>query len=472
MAAHTTELYSLGDTDYAIPPGETLRELLDERGMSQRDLARRADLSPKHVNRLLQGLVPLSADVAQRLERVTGTPARIWNRLEANYRSDLERLRSQRDLAECGEWLGKLPVKALVERGVLPELPADRAARVEQMLSFFGVATVEAWDDVYLSLACSFRQSTAYEARPGAVATWLRLGEIAAQDVHCEPFDRAGLESALPELRALTSEPPEVFSSKMQEICAAHGVAVIFIEEVSGARASGVTRWLTPFKVLIQLSLRYRTDDQLWFTFFHEVAHVLRHGKTQVWIEGSLTSRDDPREAEADRFSRDLLIPPRQARELPSLRTEAAARAFAVKIGVAPGIVAGRLQHDGHWPHSRGNKLKRHLALAAESNPSEGGEHHGSLRRDALEAVCGDRRGLPCRRLARGPCLRPLPVLRVPVCNDAQPGASATAVGNPVPAISHTITTSALATYPVGRRPVRLNFRLIRERSAAAATVR
>lgn len=44
-------LYPLGNTGYAVPPGETLRELLDERGLTQRDLARRADLSPKHVNR-------------------------------------------------------------------------------------------------------------------------------------------------------------------------------------------------------------------------------------------------------------------------------------------------------------------------------------------------------------------------------------------------------------------------------------
>jgi HTH-type transcriptional regulator/antitoxin HigA len=374
MAAQPTELYPLGDTDYAIPPGETLRELLDEQGLTQRDLARRADLSPKHVNRLLQGLVPLSAEVAQRLERVTGTPARIWNRLEANYRSDLERLRSRRDLAEYDEWLGKLPVKALVERGVLPEEPSDHAARVEQMLSFFGVATVEAWADVYLSLACSFRQSRAYEAKPGAVATWLRLGEIAARDVQCEPFDRAGLESALPALRALTSEPPEVFSSQMREICAAHGVAVIFIEEVSGARASGVTRWLTPVKALIQLSLRYRTDDHLWFTFFHEVTHVLRHGKTDVWIEGSSPTANDPREAEADRFSRDVLIPPRAARELSTLKSDAAVLDFASRIGVAPGIVVGRLQHDQHWPHSRGNQLKRRLVLTDAGRNSSAGE--------------------------------------------------------------------------------------------------
>jgi HTH-type transcriptional regulator / antitoxin HigA len=364
MAAQTTELYSLGDTDYTVPPGETLRELLDERGLTQRDFARRADLSPKHVNRLMQGLVPLSPDVAQRLERVTGTPARIWNRLEANYQSDLQRLRDQRDLAANSSWLADLPVKVLVERGVLPGEPADKASRVEQMLSFFGVASVDAWDEVYKGLACSFRQSNAYEAKPGSVAAWLRLGEIAAQDVHCNPFDRGGLRVALPQLRALTSEPPEVFTPEIQRICAAHGVAVVFVEEIAGARASGVTRWLSANKALAQLSLRYRTDDHLWFTFFHEVAHVLLHNKKDVIIEGCRPADDDPREAEADRFSRDLLIPPKAAAELPSLTTTQAVREYAARIGVAPGIVVGRLQHDGHWAHSRGHQLKRRLALA------------------------------------------------------------------------------------------------------------
>ncbi len=370
MVAGNEALYPLGDTDYAVPPGETLRELLDERGLTQRDLARRADLSPKHVNRLLQGLVPLSPDVAQRLERVTGTPARIWNRREADYRSDLERLRTQRDLAEYGPWLRELPVKVLVERGVLPEQPADKASRAEQMLSFFGVASVEAWEDVYAGPACAFRKSKVYEAKHGALSAWLRLGEIAAQDIRCNPFDPAALRSALPGLRALTTERPEVFGSRMAEICAAHGVAVVFVEEITGARASGATRWLTPSKALVQLSLRYRTDDHLWFTFFHEIAHVLLHGKKDVWIEGDSPTADDPREAEADQFSRDVLIPPRAAAELPLLKTESAVQEFAARIGVAPGIVAGRLQHDGDWPHSRGNRLKRRLALASTDSSS------------------------------------------------------------------------------------------------------
>ena len=364
MATATSNLVPLGDTDYAIPPGETLRELLDEKGLTQRDLARRTGLSPKHINRLLQGLVPLSPDVAQRLEHVTGTPARIWNRLEANYQSDLQRLRKERDLAQYSAWLARMPVKELVKRETLPEAPADKVSRIDQMLSFFGVASIDAWDDVYGSVACAFRQSKAYETKPGAVAAWLRLGELAAQDIRCQPFDRRGLQAALLQLRALTTEPPEVFGPKMQQICAAHGVAVVFIEEIPGARASGVTRWLTPNKALIQLSLRYRTDDHLWFTFFHEIAHVLRHGKTIVWIEDNSTSASDPKEAEADKFACDVLIPPKDAKELPQLKTDAAVRKFSASIGVAPGIVVGRLQHDGYWAHSRGHSLKRHLLLA------------------------------------------------------------------------------------------------------------
>jgi HTH-type transcriptional regulator / antitoxin HigA len=196
--AEEKKLYPLGDTDYAVSPGETLQELLEERGMSQRDLARRTGLSPKHVNKLLHGLVPLSADVAVRLERVMGTPARIWNRLEANYRSDLERIRSKRDLAADVMWVLDFPVSELVKRDILPAEPSDKVSRLEQLLAFFGVASVDTWDDVYADLACAFRTSKACEAKPKALASWLRLGELAAQDFYCEPYDRKRLEAALP----------------------------------------------------------------------------------------------------------------------------------------------------------------------------------------------------------------------------------------------------------------------------------
>jgi HTH-type transcriptional regulator / antitoxin HigA len=357
-------LYELGEVDYATSPGETLQDLMEEQGLTQRDLARRAELSPKHVNQLLHGLVSLSPDVAQRLELVTGTPARMWNQLEALYQSDLQRIQAKRDLAAYSSWLDIMPVKDLLRRGVLPQSPGDQASRVQQMLSFFGVASVGAWDSVYATLECNFRQSTAHKVKAGAVAAWLRLGEVAAREIRCGPFDAKSLRAALPELRSLTLAPPEIFIPKIQDICAARGVAVVFIEEIEGARASGVMRWLTPGKALIQLSFRYRTDDHLWFTFFHEVGHVLLHGKTDLWIEDSSAREISPKEAQADRFSRDILIPASAAPELRSLKSKFAVSEFARKLGVAPGIVVGRLQHDQIWLPQDGNGLKHRLDLA------------------------------------------------------------------------------------------------------------
>ncbi len=365
------ELYPLGDTDYAVPPGDTLQELLEERGMSQRDLARRTGLSPKHVNKLLHGLVPLSADVAIRLERVLGTPAQFWNQREANYRSDLERIRSKRNLSVDVLWIKEFPVGELQKRDMLPAEPSDRVSRLEQLLAFFGVASVDAWDDVYADLACAFRTTMAYEAKQKPLAAWLRLGEIAAQDVYCEPYERKRLEAALPSLRELTLRDEEVFREQIQDICAKCGVAVVFVPELAGSRASGVARWLTPVKALVQLSLRYRTDDHFWFTLFHELGHVLRHGKTDVWVEAT-SSPDDPREAEADNFSRDTLIPRAEASRLASLKTLDDVQRFADRIGIAPGIVVGRLQHDDLWPYSQGNQLKRQLSFPpVEDDPAD-----------------------------------------------------------------------------------------------------
>jgi HTH-type transcriptional regulator / antitoxin HigA len=361
------KLYPLGDTDYAVAPGETLQELLEERGMSQRELARRTGLSPKHVNKLLHGLVPLSVDVAVRLERVLGAPALFWNRLEANYRSDLERIRSKRDLAADVMWLRDFPVSELVKRDTLPTEPSDKISRLEQMLAFFGVSSVDAYQDVYSELACAFRTSKTYEAKAGALTAWLRLGEIAAQDIYCEPYDRKRLEAALPRLRALTREETDAAREQARDVCAGCGVAVVFIPELPGSRASGVARWLTPAKALIQLSYRYRTDDHLWFTFFHEIAHILRHGKTDVWIEAT-SSPENPREAEADTFACDTLIPRADAKELPDLASPEDVQVFANRIGIAPGIVVGRLQHDNLWPYRQGNQLKRQLPLLAPAD--------------------------------------------------------------------------------------------------------
>lgn len=360
-AEKNEQLFPTAEPDYTVPPGETLRDRLEELGMTQAELATRTGLSTKHVNQILQGVAHISPDTAQRLELATGVPARLWNRLEADYRAIAARLQQRRALKDDVAWLKELPIKELVDRGVLPQEPNDKVSRVQQLLAFFGVASPGAWRDLWLRPDAAFRQSPAFEAKPGAVAAWLRLGELAASDVATRPYHGTDLRALLPRLRALTTQPPDVFEPAMRTSCAEVGVVVVFVKEVRGARVSGATRWLSPTRALVQLSLRYKTDDQFWFTFFHELAHVLLHGKKDVWIEDG--SRDDPREEEANRFAAELLIPRQYEDELKKLGTLQEIRVFAQGIGVAPGIVMGRLQREGILRYGVGEQLKRRFEL-------------------------------------------------------------------------------------------------------------
>lgn len=335
--------------------------------MTQREFALRAGLSPKHLNQLTKGTVSLSPDVAEKLESVTGIRARFWNRLEADYQSTKRRLRETRDAVAFDEWCKALPVKELIGRGYIPQEPSDKASRWEQLLAFFGVSSLSAWAELYETPAVAFRQTKAFEAKVGAVAAWLRLGEVAAQATPCAPFNKSGLQAEIPKLRSLTLLAPEVFGPELVKTCARNGVAVVFVKEITGSRSCGATRWVSPTKAVVQLSLRYKSDDQFWFTVFHELGHVLLHSKQGVRVEPDRKGEmDDPSELEADRFAGDVLIPPQHAVRLGGLKTIDSVRRFAREIGIAPGVVVGRLHHEGKWPYRTGNGLKRKLDLVDE----------------------------------------------------------------------------------------------------------
>ena len=200
-------------------------------------------------------------------------------------------------------------------------------------------------------------KSEKFKAEPGAIATWLRLGELAALEIETSPYHKPRFEAALNQIRALTTESPDIFAPRMVEESAAAGVAVVFVREIKKCPTSGAARWLLPDKALIQLSLRYKSDDQFWFSFFHEAGHILNDPKKEIFIDDGQCNTE--REEKANRFAATWLIPSRLNGNLRELKTEQDIIAFAKRAGVSPGIVVGRLQKEGlvSW-NSRLNKLK------------------------------------------------------------------------------------------------------------------
>lgn len=358
--------------DEVSPPGETLVELLESVGMSQAELAERAGRPKKTISEIATGASAITPDTALQFERVLGVPASFWNNREQNYQEYLARKKESERLEPRADWIQRFPLREMIERGWIRK-SEQRVDQIREVLNYFGIATPDQWATVWLRPSAAFRKSNAFEADPYAVSAWLRKGEQDASGIYTKPYDENNFLDALQQIRRLTTHLPEEFIPKMTELCAGSGVAIVFVPELPKTRVSGATRWIhaknTTPKALIQMSLRYKTNDHFWFTFFHEAGHILLHGRRDFFIENggidNETYRD--KEAEADSFARDFLIPADAYREFRPSATYFSKKdivAFAERISIAPGIVVGRLQHDGRLEMKNCNDLKVSYAWA------------------------------------------------------------------------------------------------------------
>ncbi len=344
--------------DYMVPPGATVLETIEALGLTQTQLAVRTGRTLKTINEIIQGKAPITPETAIQLERALGVQASFWNNLESNYRSRLAELEERRRLEDWVGWLRQFPVAALVKRGVIREA-REKTVQVREILSFFGVASPDAWEELWSEVRVAYRRPRTFQSSPGALSVWLRLGELEGRQMRCATYDRARFRFALASVRGLTQERAAVIQGEVRRLCSEAGVAVVFVPELPGTCVSGATRWLSPEKALIQLSLRHKSDDHLWFGFFHEAAHILSHGKKEIFVEEEVAN--DDREKEADDFACTRLLPPVEYRRFVSFGdfSEQGIRQFAASVRIAPGIVVGRLQHDGYVPFSHFNKLKQ-----------------------------------------------------------------------------------------------------------------
>ena len=302
-----------------------------------------------------------------RLERVLGSTALFWLTREAKFRERSARLKSEQSHSEWVGWLEQLPVKELMKLGRIPKRRATKSnkpAIVSDCLRFFGVAAPNQWEQHYGGMQVDFRRSRADQADIGAISSWLRMGEQEAEEHSCPKYDKTAFLEALQHIRGLTTLSPEEFEPIMKETLRNVGVQLILVPSIPRSHVSGVARWLNRFSPLIQLSLYGKSNDKFWFSFFHEAAHIVLHAskkeeKETVYLDDLTAGRsNDPKELEADQWAADALISVEQAKELSRLRSEVHIVEFAKQIDLHPGIVVGRLQHEGLLPWNRFNALK------------------------------------------------------------------------------------------------------------------
>lgn len=354
----TRKIQNQYSPDYISPPGDTILELTNELSMSQVELAQRMGRPIKTINEIIHGKAQITPETAIQFEKIFSVPADFWLTLEKQYREFLARKIEDKKLQESLSWSRQIPINEMIKAGWINKIN-NETGQIHEALQFYAVASHNQWENLWGHYRANLRESATYKSELGPLSAWLRQGEIEALKIDCDPYSESEFKNALSDIRKLTTESPDVFVPELQNIGSKFGVAVVFLPELRGTHLYGATRWISPQKALIQLSLRDKSNDHLWFTFFHEAAHILLHKKKDIFIE--LRENDNDDEKEANKFASDFLIPPKEYHSFVNnaIFNILTINEFASSIGIAPGIVVGRLQHDKHIQYkSPLNRLK------------------------------------------------------------------------------------------------------------------
>ena len=343
-----------------FPPGDTLREITEEYKMTQTELALRMGRPQKTINEIMNGKVEITPETALQLEKIFNIPAHFWNNLESNFREFLARKNEKQKLLENSYLMKLIPINDMIKKEWIRKF-TDQVEQINELLNFFRITSLKQLFNYWQTKLVMYKQSKAYDIKNGALFSWLRKGEIEAMKIPCKQYDKAGFKNCLIKIRKLTNViEPNKFIPQLQNLCSENGVAVVFVQELKGCRTSGATYWLNPTKAMILLSLRYKTNDHLWFSFFHEAAHIIYHSKKQYFIEEIIPKKLNKYEEEANKFAANFMIPKDKYENFLKNHTftRTSINQFCKEIEISPGIIVGRIQHDNIIKYNKLNDLK------------------------------------------------------------------------------------------------------------------
>lgn len=325
----------------AIPPGETIKDYLEALDMTQNELATRLGITVKHLNNIINGNAPITYETAIKLERVIGPSANFWINLENNYQLDKARLDEVEKFKQDHEVLKCIPYNDLCKLGWL-DATRDKNERVKNCREYYKVASLGLIQNSY---SVAFRLSKVKNGISDlGVLAWLKKAEERGMEIPVSPLNRHKLKTLIPKFRELTMEKPEVFFREMRRLCAECGIALVLVESVPKTYINGATIWKGD-KAILALSVRGKKADIFWFTFFHELAHLIEHTRKEFHINFDKDEAED----EADHMARNYLIGDDIYNNFIKeydYSNPLIIRKYSEEIGIAPCILVGRLLHD------------------------------------------------------------------------------------------------------------------------------
>mgnify|MGYP001025937912 FL=1 len=227
-------------TFIAIPPGMTIKEVLENRHMTQKELASRMDMSEKHISKLINGEVPLTQDVALRLERVFGVDASFWNGLEAGYREKILKVEYENSIDEEINFAKPFGYAKLARLGIVPETK-KKAEQVNNLQKFFEVASLKTVADEMVMPLVYENIKDMDKAKQSAIYTLVQITKGESRFVEVNPYDCELLKAFIPQIKELLQESLTVAKEPLKDMLAASGVIIVYLPIIDDITSTCIT---------------------------------------------------------------------------------------------------------------------------------------------------------------------------------------------------------------------------------------
>ena len=224
----------------AVPPGMTIKEVLEDHHMTQKELAVRLGLSEKHISKLINGEVPLTQDVAIRLERVLDIEASFWNGLEAAYREAILKVEYENSIDEEINFAKPFGYAKLARLGIVPETK-KAAEQVNNLQKFFEVASLKhVANEMVMPLVYENIKDMEPDKK-SAIYTLVQITKGRARFVEVNPYDAELLGKFIPKIKDLSSEPLIGVKEPLKDMLAACGVIIVYLPIIDNITSTCIT---------------------------------------------------------------------------------------------------------------------------------------------------------------------------------------------------------------------------------------
>ena len=358
----------------AFHPGYYVKDYIDEQGITQEELAKRLQTTPKYISDLVNGRINLTDEMVLKLSIVFGTSTKMWLNLNQKYiEKKLEIEKRIRLDAEC-DLVRQIDYKFWVELGLVKAV-RSATEKVQELQQYFKVSSLSVLSQRDFLVQYRTSVSEVTDINVVNANAWVQTAINIGAQIDVEPFDKKRLTEAIPEIRSMTVQNPQVFYPRLKELLASCGVALVLLPNLKNCGVNGAVKWLGKDKVILALNDRRKYADTFWFALFHELGHVLQQRIKVLLVSekkkaGLETDELIQRlETEADNFSQNTLIPRNDYEKFLDANqrgfTAEAIMRFASEINILPGIIVGRLQQDKYLTYQTTlNNLKIKYVIA------------------------------------------------------------------------------------------------------------